>query len=83
MKLLLGKVLIETDHIESAEIIAPHTVKLHFVSGHVLDVVCGVKTTGRATWCQDASGFITTLLNTDKHPIQAKKKAQKKRGGDK
>ena len=79
MKLLLGKVLIETDHIESAEMIAPHTVKLHFVSGHVLDVVCGVQTTGRATWDQDASGFITTLLNTDKHPIQSKRKVKKER----
>ena len=67
MKLLLGKVLIETDHIESAETVAPHTVKLHFTSGYELDVHCGIKTTALATSEQDAAGFIQTLLNTDKY----------------
>ena len=42
MKLRLGDVLIETDHIEFAEKVAPHTVKLVFVSGTTLDVHCGV-----------------------------------------
>ena len=43
MKLRLGDVLIEVDHIEIAERVARHTVKLTFVSGTTLDVHCGVK----------------------------------------
>lgn len=65
MKLLLGKVLIETDHIEAVEKVAPHTVKVYFVSGNTIDVVCGMKTTQPATWDMDADGFIQTIQNTD------------------
>ena len=65
MKLLLDRVLIETDHIESAERVSPHTVKLYFVSGKVLEVHCGVKTREPAAWNQDADGFLQTLQNTD------------------
>ena len=65
MKLLLGKLLIETDHIETVERVAPHTVKVGFVSGYVLEVHCGVKTTAPAVWDQDADGFIQTSQNTD------------------
>ena len=65
MKLQLGKVLIETNHIEIAERVSPHTVKLIFTSGAVLDVHCGVKSKANATWNQDADGFIQTLHNTD------------------
>ena len=65
MKLLLGKVLIETDHIEVIEKVAQHTVKVGFVSGYILDVHCGIKTTTRAVWDQDADGFIQTIQNTD------------------
>lgn len=65
MKLLLGKVLIETDHIETVERLSPHSVKIHFVSGYELTVTCGIKSTARATSEQDADGLIQTLLNTD------------------
>lgn len=65
MKLQLGKTLIETDYIESAEQVAPHTVKLFFVSGRTLEVHCGIKSKSSATWNQDADGFIQTLQNTD------------------
>ena len=43
MKLRLGDVLIETEHIESIEKVAPHTVKVFFVSGKVIEVLCGIK----------------------------------------
>ena len=33
MKLLVGKVLMETDHIEAVEQLSPHTVWVYFVSG--------------------------------------------------
>ena len=65
MKLQIGKFLIETDYIEMAERLSPHNVKLYFVSGETLDVVCGAKTTAPATWDQDADGFIQTLHNMD------------------
>ena len=65
MKLRLGNTLIETDHIEFIERVAPHTVKLFFVSGTVINVHCGVKSDAAATWNQDADGFIQTIQNTD------------------
>ena len=65
MKLRLGDVLIETDHIEIAERVSSYTVKLSFVSGKALEVHCGIKPTGPAIWDQDADGFIQTLQNTD------------------
>ena len=65
MKLRLGNVLIETDHIEAVERVASHTVKLFFVSGKMLEVHCGIKSEAPATWNQDAEGFIQTLQNTD------------------
>ena len=65
MKLRLGNMLIETDHIECVERVAPHTVKVFFVSGKTLDVHCGIKSNAAATWTQDADGFIQTLQNTD------------------
>ena len=65
MKLLLGKLLIETDHIETVERVSSHTVKIGFVSGYVLEVHCGIKITAPAVWDQDADGFIQTIQNTD------------------
>jgi len=65
VKLRLGDVLIETDHIEFVERIAPHTVKLFFISGKMLEVHCGVKSDASATWNQDADGLIQTIHNTD------------------
>ena len=65
MKLRLGDTLIETDYIERIQRVAPHTVKLIFISGTVLDVHCGIKSNAPATWNQDAEGFIQTLHNTD------------------
>ena len=71
MKLRVGKFLIETNHIEMAERLSPHTAKLYFVSGKTLEVICGLKTTAPATWDQDADGFIQTLQNTDSAEINA------------
>lgn len=65
MKLLLGKLLIETDHIETVERVGAHTVKIGFVSGYTLGVHCGINTTTPAVWNQDADGFIQTIQNTD------------------
>lgn len=70
MKLLVGKVLIETDHIEIVEKVAPHTVKLVFVSGNVLEVHCGIKSSSAAVWDQAADGFIQTLQNIDYRKLQ-------------
>ena len=56
---------IETDHIEMAGRVAPHTVKFVFISGTTLDVQCGVKLEAAVTWNQDADGFLQTLENTD------------------
>lgn len=66
MKLQVGKVLIETDYIEMVERLSQHTVKLFFVSGEILDVVCGIKSTAAATWPEDADAFIRVLQNTEK-----------------
>ncbi|MDE0681715.1 MAG: hypothetical protein OXI63_02250 [Candidatus Poribacteria bacterium] len=65
MKLRLGDVLIETNYIEIADKVAPHTVKLFFLSGATLDVHCGVKSDHPATWIQDAEGLLQTLENMD------------------
>lgn len=65
MKLRMGDVLIETDYIEVVERVAPHTVKIFFVSGKVLDVHCDIKSNATAVWDQDADGLIQTLQNTD------------------
>lgn len=65
MKLRLGDVLIETEHIESVEKVAPHTVKIFFASGNVIEVLCGIKGESKATWVQDANGFMQTVHNTD------------------
>ena len=73
MKLLVGKVLIETDYIEIVEKLTAHTVRLHFVSGYILEVVCDVKSNHCAFWNQDADGFIQTLQSTDYVHYQQKK----------
>ena len=73
MKLLLGKVLIETDHIETVEKVSTHTVKIVFLSGYVLDVHCGIKSDARATWVQDADGLIQTMQNTDYPKLKQEK----------
>ena len=65
MKLLLDKVLIETDYIEIVEKVGPHTVKIVFVSGSTLEVHCGIRSSSSATWHQDAEGFIQTIENTN------------------
>ena len=67
MKLLIGKVLVETDYIETAERLTAHTVRLNFVSGDTLEVICGLKSTHLAVWNQDADGFIQTIQNTDSY----------------
>ena len=77
MKLLVGKVLIETDYIEAVEQLSPHTVRIYFVSGHTFEVVCGIKTSGPAFWNQKVEGFMQTIQNTDSAKL-AKKDGEKK-----
>ena len=75
MKLRLGEVLIETDYIEAVERMSEHTVKIFFVSGHTMEVLCDIKGASKATWGQDANAFIQTVHNTD-----ALKHTEKKTG---
>lgn len=63
--MLLGKVLIETDHIETIEKVSEHTVKIIFVSGNVLEVHCDIKSKAPAVWDQTAEGFIQMIQNKD------------------
>ena len=65
MKMRLGNVLIETNHIERVERVSTYTVKVFFVSGNVLEVHCGIKSDARATWELDADTLMQTLQNTD------------------
>ena len=65
MKLRVGKLLMETDHSEMIEWLSEHNVKVFFVSGMTLDVVCGIQTTSPAFWEQTADEFIQTIHNTD------------------
>ena len=65
MKLLVGKVLIETDHIEMVEKLSNHIAKIYFVSGNVIEVVCGARGTAFGIWDQDVDDFIETLQHTD------------------
>ena len=74
MKLLLGKVLIETDHIEVVEKVSTHTVKVYFASGFLLEVHCGIKSTSPAVCDLDANGFIRTIENTDDPKFNKRKK---------
>ena len=74
MKLLLGKVLIETDHIASIERTSVHTVNIQMVSGQVIEVVCGVRTDAPAVSDQMADGFIQTILNTDYPKLHKEKR---------
>ena len=67
-----GKVLIETDHIETIEKVSEHTAKIIFVSGNVLEVHCGIKSTAPTVWDQTVDGFIQTIQNTD--PPKLKKR---------
>lgn len=65
MKLRIGDFLIETDHIEMIEWLSEYNVKIFFVSGRTLDVVCGIRTTSPAFWDQPAEEFIQTIHNID------------------
>ena len=58
MKLRVGKLLIETDHIEMVEWLSEHNVRVFFVSGMTLDIVCGMQTTSPAFSEQTADEFI-------------------------
>lgn len=72
MKLRCGDTVIETDYIEYAQKQGSSTAKIFFISGYVLDVVCGVKTTDprAATFEGTADQFLDAIENTDKvkHP---------------
>lgn len=65
MKLRLGETLIETDHIEMVKKVSPHSVKVFFISGNEIEVLCGIEGDSLSTWEQDANGFIQTIHNTD------------------
>ena len=64
MKLRLGKVLIETDHIEQAEIQVYENhewVIIKFVSGEKLQVSCKGNTDSTATWNTSAEELLHTI----------------------
>ena len=65
VKLLVGKVLIETDNIEFVEWQSAHTVKIWFTSGYELEVMCGITAKHNAVWHKNACHFIQTLLDTN------------------
>ena len=54
MNLLVGKVLIETDNIEFVEWQSPHAVKICFISGYELEVVCGIASKHSTAWHKNA-----------------------------
>lgn len=70
MKLLVGAVVIETDNIETVTKETDHNVTVEFVSGNILQVVCGIQTTGKAFWQEDSDHFIQTLLNMDAKKVE-------------
>ena len=78
MKLRIGDFLIETDHIEMIEWLSEYNVKIFFVSGRTLDVVCGIQTTSSAFWNQTAEEFIQTIHNTDFTKLNATLSKDKK-----
>lgn len=68
MKLHIGDTMLETDHIEYLQKVGPHTVKVYFTSGAVLDVVCGLKTDSKdaAVFNGDANAFLIVIENVEK-----------------
>ena len=68
MKLRFSDTVIEIDHIAYTQKLSYGTVRVHFISGDVLDVVCGIKTTDPrvVTFEGTAEEFLDTIENTDK-----------------
>lgn len=67
MKLRCGDTVIETNYIEYAQKQSSGTAKIYFISGNMLDVVCGLKTTDRRAVMFDgtADQFLDAIENTD------------------
>lgn len=67
MKLRCGDTVIETDYIEYAQKQSSGTARIYFISGNMLDVVCGLKTTNpRAAMFEGtANQFLDAIENTD------------------
>ena len=68
MKLRCSNTVIETDHISYTQKLNHGTVRVHFISDDVLDVVCGMKTTDprAATFDGTVEQLLNTIENTDK-----------------
>ena len=68
MKIRLGKVLIDTQHIVAVTQKSLSICQIQFTSGNTLDVVCGIKTTNRdiAVFDGDSSQFLDYIENIDK-----------------
>ena len=75
MKLQISDTLLETDYIEYLQKVGPHSVKVYFTSGAVLDVVCGLKTASlnAAVFNGDANAFLVVIENIEKLKPEKKK----------
>ena len=68
MKFRCGDTVIETDYIEYVQKQSSSAARIYFISGYVLDVVCGIKTTDprAATFDGTADQFLDSIESTDK-----------------
>ena len=76
MKLRLGNVLIETDHIEQAEIQVSEYyewVAIKFVSGEKLQIACKGNTNSTATWNTSAESLIQAIEGSDRYLLKESK----------
>ncbi len=74
MKIRLGKVLIDTQHIVAVTQKSPSVCQIEFTSGNTLDVVCGIKTANQDIALFDGDGnqfldYIENIDNTEKTPL--------------
>ncbi len=67
MKIRLGKVLINTQHIVAVTQKSPSICQIQFTSGSTLDVVCGINTTNRdiAVFDGDSSQLLDYIESID------------------
>ena len=68
MKITLGTVVIETNYIETIAKNSPHTCEVTFISGNLLEIVCGVRTTklNVGEFDGDSDQFLAYIENIDR-----------------
>ena len=71
MKLLLGKVLIETNHVEQICIVEDDDVLIHFVSGQELKVICeGFPLGGQGSWQGTPHSLMEQIMAYDNQVLR-------------